>query len=170
VLAADGLGVTSFGADPEEAVRPIEASLGEPDEDTGWTLYSEMQPGFGVCGGSEYRMVQWGQLGVLFTDNDRSGYAHGAERHFSTYGYGRFIDIPANTPPLDTTEGLTVGDSYGDAVHLYGESAELHQGDEVFEPYITIDLGEVNPLIATLDEAEESGQILSISGGYRCGE
>lgn len=162
-LSFDGLGVVEFGTSEQPTTTAVAATLGDPDEDTGW-LGSAQSP-FGVCGGDEYRMVRWGQLGVLFTNG--SG---GDGRHFAMYGYGDFINVAPGTPALATPEGITVTDTASDVLNTYGEKATFVAGSEVVAPYISVASTTGVDMIFHIDGTKTSGTVTSIRAGYSCGE
>ncbi len=168
VLTSDGLGVIQFGAAPQDTIDALSSALGSPDEDSGWVAYSNYQPGFGVCGGTQWWMARWGQLGVLFTNGADSVYAPEDQPHFAMYGYGWWIGVPPDEIPLRTSAGLTLGDTKDETLALYGEAATFVAGDEIVQPYVRLDLDDANPQLALLDR--QTLTIVQIRGGTSCGE
>ena len=166
-LEWDGLGVVKVGSEPEATVEALESVLGPPDEDMDWG--SDMQAPLGYCNEADWRLVRWGQLGVLFTEGlDPEDHADQGERHFHNYAYGSWLDVPADENLLRTSAGLTLGDSRETVTELYGDQATFNAGNEIFGPYITIDFGGVSPIIAWLDP--EATTVGAIYGGATCGE
>ncbi|MGH8952680.1 MAG: hypothetical protein ACRDX9_14825, partial [Acidimicrobiia bacterium] len=90
------------------------------------------------------------------------------ERHFHNYAYGPWLDVPPDEVPLRTSAGLALGDSRERATELYEDQAAFNAGNEIFGPYISIDLGGASPIIAWLDP--EATTVEAISGGAPCGE
>ena len=128
-----------------------------------------MQAPLGYCNEEDWRLVRWGQLGVLFTEGlDPEDHAPQRERHFHTYAYRPWLDVPSDENPLRTSAGLAVGDSRETATALYGEQATFVAGDEIVDSHIIIDLGGVSPIIAWLEP--EATTVEAISGGATCGE
>ena len=165
VLESNGLGVVDLGSDPVAAVEAVQAVLGAPDEDSGWG--SEMQNPLGYCGDEEWRLVRWGQLGVLLTDGF-DDYAPKGGRHFAHYAYGGWLDVPPDEDPLRTSAGLAIGDSSDQVFELYGDQAVAFEGNEIFGPAINLQLGDLYPIVAWLDP--DTSTVTGVQGGPGCGE
>ncbi len=162
-LSYEGLGVVEFGESEQPTVTAVASTLGDPDEDTAW-IGSAQSP-FGLCGGNEYRMVRWGQLGMLFTNGP--GGAGGA---FAMYGYGDFTNATPGVPALATPEGITVTDTSSDVLNTYGDRATFIAGSEVVAPYISVASTTGDDMIFQIDGTETSGSVVGIRAGYPCGE
>ena len=122
-LDVDGLGSTSFGADPEGTISFVSNFLGEPTADTGWVDPFTIGP----CGGTELRQVDWDALRLEFGDvssvrQDRS--------HFYAYTYGAEGSLGQVEPSgLATPLGITVGSTVDELIQAY-PAVELRSEDE----------------------------------------
>jgi hypothetical protein len=169
VLGFDGLGLAAFGETETGVVDALKAVLGPADDDSGWVQYANRQPGFGVCGGDEWRLVQWDQLGVLFTNGTPPGGGDPGP-HFAMYGYGTFHDVAPGVPVLATADGVTVGTSGQTVLDIYGAAATFVTGDEIVAPQIIVEGGSPNPMLVLLDGDAASGDVTGIRAGFLCGE
>ena len=122
-LDVDGLGSTSFGADPEGTISFVSSFFGEPTADTGWVDPFTIGP----CGGTELRQVDWNELRLEFGDvsavrQDRP--------HFYAYTYGAEGSLGAVQPSgLATPLDITTGSSVNDLIEAY-PTVELRSADE----------------------------------------
>lgn len=162
VLRPDGIGGSYFGDRAGPVFDALVAVLGEPDEDTGWVDQLE---NYGTCLGSEVRFVRWRSLNVFFTDGP-SDWAPAETRHLASYTQASFF----GPDPLDlvTSDGVTLGTRVGDVRARYGDEAVVD--DEIFGPLWIWD-----PPGSAYQWGEVSGTapedtVLSISGGFACGE
>lgn len=169
VLGFDGLGVAAFRETETGVIDALEAFLGPPDDDSGWVQYADQQPGFGACGGDEWRLVRWGQLGVLLTNGAPPG-GGDATPHFAMYGYGGLHGLAPSVPALTTADGVTVGTSGQTVLDVYGAAATFVAGDEIVSPYILIEDGSPNPMLVLLDGDAPTGDVIGIRAGFLCGE
>jgi peptidoglycan hydrolase-like protein with peptidoglycan-binding domain len=120
VLAADGLGVASFGDDPVNTVAVISLLLGTAQVDTGW------QEGVPGCTGKN-RHLSW----LIQADPNGTDYPAvlivdltdtGGQPYFSQYAY-RSYDLAALDPiaeGLTTKDGISIGSSLTDFIDAYG--------------------------------------------------
>lgn len=118
-LTSDGLGVVSFGADPDETVAVLTGLLGPPSFDTGWGDPSDsanqyLWPG---CPGSIARIVSWeGSLGAVFTDWDSASGDMTARLDEPVFaGAGLWRDSA-----VGTEDGIFSGDTLGRLREVYG--------------------------------------------------
>lgn len=158
VVRVDGIGPADLGAEPDEAVAAVEAELGAPSRDTGWSDAAGSDYGF--CPGDQARGVEWDDLTLLFTDG-ATPYGEDGTQHL--FGYR----IDGATPEAATAEGLAVGASSARVRELYGDAATSVPGDELVEPRFDLDLGGAEPLRAVLDDG---GNVVAFAAGTPCGE
>ncbi|OWY63386.1 hypothetical protein B7486_53410 [cyanobacterium TDX16] len=159
VLGADGLGVVSFGQDPESAIAAVDAAFGAAGRDTGWVDAGSSDYGF--CPAPQVRAVTWDDLTLLFSDGDTAYGTAGEQQHLFTY----LLDGP--NPAATTEAGVGIGSSSADVRTAYGDAAASVAGDELVAPRFDIDLGGTEPLRATLDDG---GNVVAVQGGAPCGE
>ena len=106
-LAADAIGVLSFGTEALPALGRLVASLGAPDDDTGDVVSAGE---LGTCVGDTIRVVRWGPLQVITADGVLAAF-----RLDSTLGG---LDTRAAT--ISTLSGLRAGDTVEDLETIYG--------------------------------------------------
>ena len=158
VFGADGIGVASFGDDPDEVVSSAQALLGAPSEDSGWVDPFTIS----ACPGSEYRRVSWGALSLQFSDSTR--FVAG-RRHFFGYEYGLVGQINAEPAGLTTAEGVGVGTSVADLKASY-PGATVGAGEEgLSSPYFAVP-GVVQ---GELTGVGDSDVVMLMLGGEICG-
>jgi hypothetical protein len=155
----DGLGLVTFGMSPIDTIATMVTFIGPPTNDTGWVNAFE---NFGVCPGPNARMVSWGELHLLFTDE--GPFPGGGEQFFS-YQYLGGDPGPTPGPPQSVDAGVTL-----DQVLDIWPTAVVMEGDEFFPPNFRAeeDLGEL--LYATLTGVSGADTVIDIYGGYGCGE
>ncbi|HLT16738.1 MAG TPA: hypothetical protein VK007_08545 [Acidimicrobiales bacterium] len=154
VLRGDGLGVASFGDDPDEAVAALTEALGPPTDDAGWTsAFGE----HGTCPGEEIRAVAWDHLVVLFTDGETE---HGDGPHLFAW---RLDGAP---PALGTETGFGWGATAADAEDLHPGRVELVPAEEPFPAFLVVDTDD-GPITAFLDEHDV---VTHVEAGAPCGE
>lgn len=158
VLRNDGLGDVLFGVAPEGAVSYVSSLLGAPNRDTGW---GSNVSDYGVCPGTRFRAVVWGDLALFF--GDQSEFANGVD-HFWGWQYGPVTDVEA-VPAGPATDGLvTIGTKVGEIVRVY-PSAEIFT-DEVFGARF-----ELEPFLGgALSDDSPNGEVQALYGGIVCGE
>jgi len=158
VLRNDGLGDALFGVAPDGVVSYVGSLLGAPNRDTGW---GSNVSDYGVCPGSRFRAVVWGDLVLFF--GDRSDYAEGVD-HFWGWQYGPVTDQVA-IPAGPATDGLTtIGSTVSEILRVY-PSAEIFN-DDVFGARF-----ELEPFLGgTLSDDGPNGKVQSLHGGIVCGE
>jgi predicted small lipoprotein YifL len=157
----DGLSIVSFGASPPEAIGAVEAYLGiGPTEDTGWIGPYE----FAVCPGTEFRMVSFRGLGLMFTD---AGYfAPEGSRQFFAYVY--YGDPPGISPgpPLSVDIGTTV-----DQIQALYPVVELYGDDPLFGPVFRVPgAGTWDQLWGQTTGTAPADTVVFLQGGVGCGE
>ncbi|MDQ3311932.1 MAG: hypothetical protein M3501_09740 [Actinomycetota bacterium] len=159
ILAADGVGVASFGDEPDAAIAAVTAILGEPTQDSGWVEPFTIS----ACPGTEYRRVSWGAFSLQFSD--QSSKADG-RRHLFGYEYGEVGRTDAQPAGLVTAEGIGVGSTvaelksaYPDVSVVAGEEGLSSSSFEVSE----------NGLAGLLTDATDQGIVLLVVGGDFCG-
>jgi hypothetical protein len=155
-LDTDGLGSTSFGADPDGTVAFISTFLGPPTLDTGWVDPFTIGP----CGGSELRQVTWGTLQLEF--GDASSITQG-RRHFYAYTYGQEGSTEAIPAGLETPEGITVGSSVGALLAAY-PATQLIVGDEFISDNFVVN----DNLRGRLSGLSDTDVVQVIIGGLPC--
>lgn len=159
VLGADGLGIVSFGQDPDSVIAAVDGALGPADSDSGWVDAGSSDWGF--CPAPQVRGVTWGDLTLLFSDGDTAYGTSGEQAHLFTYR------LSGGTPSATTAEGIGIGSSSEAVRAAYGDAATSVPGDEVVAPRFDVQLGGTEPLRATLDDA---GTVIAVEGGAPCGE
>jgi hypothetical protein len=154
VLRGDGLGVTTLGAAPDDAVAAVTAALGEPTTDTGW------QPSFssyGTCPGEQIRGVEWDHLVLLFTDGETS---YGRGQHLFSWR------ITGSPPALGTATGFGYRATAADAEELYPDAVEVVPADDPFPAFLQI-AADGGTITAYLDDADV---VTNLEAGTACGE
>ncbi|HEX4866356.1 MAG TPA: hypothetical protein VFV32_01895 [Acidimicrobiales bacterium] len=154
VLRGDGLGLTTLGAPPEEAVAAVTAALGAPTRDSGWEpAFSE----YGTCPGDQIRGVEWDHLVLLFTDGPTE---HGSGQHLFSW---RVTGAP---PAVGTATGFGYQATAADAEELYPGHVVRIQAEEPFPGFLEID-AEGGRITAYLDGADT---VTNLEAGTPCGE
>jgi hypothetical protein len=155
----DGLGVATFGTDPDDTVATMALFLGPPTDDTGWVSSFDT---FGVCPGPNARQVGWGELFLLFTDE---GPFPGGGPQFFSYSYRGSAPGPTPGPPESIDAGVTV-----DQVLAIWPTAVVTAGDEFFPPHFRVEQGAGEQLYGTLTGLSATDTVIEVYGGYGCGE
>jgi hypothetical protein len=160
VLKPDGIGLATFGADPDGIVEYMSSILGSPSADTGW-----IDPfTFALCPGNEVRRVEWGVLSLLFSDD--STVASG-RRHFFAWEYGLAGQIGDEPQGLRTAGGTTLGTRVVDLRAEFPEVAvNAGEDDGSFLPnfYVSDDFR------GLLTGATDEDLVTVLFGGLGCGE
>jgi hypothetical protein len=154
-----------FGFDDEAAIAAVTTVLGAPTDDSGWV--DGFSSPYGVCPPPVVRGVHWGSLTLLFTQADSDFWSAGVP-HFFAYNYF------ANEPPVDlqTTEGITVGDSIGMLRAAY-PGPDLVIDESPFDPAAGIwfyDQQSWTGMWGYANGQTDAHVITSINGGQGCGE
>lgn len=154
-----------FGFDDEAAIAAVTTVLGAPTDDSGWV--DGFSSPYGVCPSPVVRGVHWGSLALLFTQADSDFWSAGVP-HFFAYNYF------ANEPPVDleTTEGITVGDSIGMLRAAY-PGPDLVIDESPFDPAAGIwfyDRQSWTGMWGYATGQTDAHLITSINGGRGCGE
>ena len=158
VLAGDGLGLVSFGTDPQAALGVLIGALGQPVADSGWIDTFSI---YGDCPGSRLRAVEWPGVLALFGDPE-DGYQHrgAADEHFMTWRLGSFGPDPYM---LRTAEGIGVGAARAEVAEAY--PAATFRPPSGGEPASVVLATSGGRLVGVFDEA---GVLGSIEAGTRC--
>ena len=165
VLSGDGFGLVSFGEEANAAIEALTATLGAPDDDSGWIPSFS---GFGTCPGEQVRGLRWKTLWVLMTDGATEWRNDGTPHLFSYldsvfYGDGQSLG-------LSTADGIGLGDSLSDLRTVYGDRVQV-TFDELVDGFLyTIEVPSPGNLGGGLTGDQDDDQITSIDGGSGCGE
>ena len=157
VLRANGLGDAAFGVDPDGAVAYVSGIIGAPTVDTGWVDPLSV----GVCPGTEFRQVYWGDLLLQFSD--QSGVTTG-RRHFFSYVYGPSFGPQITPAGLKTDAGIGVGSTVAELQGTY-PGVVINPG-EIGGPNFFINGG----LAGFLSGVNPTDTVISVLGGQGCGE
>jgi hypothetical protein len=156
-LETDGLGSTSFGADPEGTITFVSNFLGAPTLDTGWVDPFSIGP----CGGTQLRQVSWSNLQLEFGDS--SAVTEGRP-HFYSYTYGLEGSLGIVTPAgLATVEQITVGSSVSDLIEAY-PAVQLRSADEFIAPNFFVN----DNLTGRMSGLADADVVELIIGGIPC--
>jgi hypothetical protein len=154
VLRGDGLGVTTLGAVPDDAVASVTAALGSPTRDSGWEpAFSE----YGTCPGEQIRGVEWDHLVLLFTDGSTE---YGSGQHLFSW---RITGAP---PAIGTATGFGYQATAADAEELYPGHVARTEAEEPFPGFLEID-ADGGRITAYLDGADT---VTNLEAGAPCGE
>ncbi len=150
-LQPDGLGLVSFGAPGEAVVADLEALLGAPNSDEGWTCPEP--PG-------DVHFVQWRDLGVFVIDGVFVGWV---DAIYFPPEYGPLLE-------LKMAEDLHIG--------ILLEHFEAHLGDRfAFRPADqTAAEGAARPfdidgpagIQGFVEEGAEGSRVIALSAGTTC--
>ncbi|MGH8993579.1 MAG: hypothetical protein ACRDZ7_18875 [Acidimicrobiia bacterium] len=171
VLRGDGLGAHRFGSPVDEVIAGLTLRWAPPDADSGWVAAGSSP--FGVCPGTEVRVVEWRGFRVYFSDG-LTPWGTG-RRHFFSWDYlAADFDSPrpdagGNRPPLHTDPGITVASSVADLQSAYGERLELFDREEGGGPAFGVQTPD-GGLFGFVTTVEPGGLVRSIIGGGGCGE
>ena len=160
VLRGDGIGDALFGAEPEGVIDYINGVLGAPTSDSGWVSAPQRS-----CPGAEVRSVSWGDLALFFGDD--SSVSHG-RRHLFNWVYGPSPSGTAINPSGPATAAparISVGATVAQLRAAY-PLASVTPGDDIVGPSATISDG----LFAFLTNPTSTGVVISLVGGFGCGE
>lgn len=156
-LETDGLGSTSFGADPEGTITFVSNFLGAPTMDTGWVDPFTIGP----CGGMQLRQVSWNNLQLEFGDS--SPVTEGRP-HFYSYTYGLEGSGGIVTPAgLATVEQITVGSLVADLIEAY-PGVQLRSADEFIAPNFFVN----DNLTGRMSGLADADVVELIIGGIPC--
>ncbi len=166
VLEPRGLGVASFGAEPEATIADLTAALGLPDEDSGWI---DSFSGFGTCPGSEVRVVRWDELEVYFTDLTTAygDYPDPGGPHFFSWLAATFVDEEPPAYGFATAEGVAPGSPVSFVREAYGEDRVEIAYEEAFDIWF-LDIG--GELGGTVSGQSPNDLVTSLQAGFGCGE
>lgn len=158
LLNPDGLGLVSFGDEPEATITAVTEVLGPPTDDTGWAEPLSIS----TCPGSKVRRVSWGALSLLF--GDESSVASGTP-HLFAYAYGSATDLEAEPPGLATAEGIGLGSPVAYLKAAYPD-VMIEPGEEgIIEPNFLVD----ENLSGRLTGGGDDDLVTVIIGGDPCG-
>ena len=171
VLQGNGLGAVGFGAPVDEVIAGLTLRWGPPDTDSGWVGAPDSP--YGVCPGSQVRVVGWNAFRVYFSDGP-TPHGPAGRRHFFTWEY-RAADPSAprpdpggNRPPLRTAAGVSVAASVAELQRAYGDRLELF--DEEPGPAFGVRLPDGGLVHGSLTSLDPRGLAVSLIGGGGCGE
>jgi hypothetical protein len=159
LLAGDGIGEIGLGTEAEAAVAQLSATLGSPDDDTGWSA------ALGTCPGTESRIVRWSSLQIFLTNGET---AWASNPHFFHYGQslaaggGEYLD-------LRTDKEIGIGSTIGELKTAYGDAVTVSD-DPAFGPYWEVLGTEPSYLWGTATGVADDSVIDAVSGGAGCGE
>lgn len=157
-LGGDGLGIVTFGAEPEAAIAAATAVFGEPTEDTGWSDPLTVS----TCAGTQVRRVSWGSLSLYF--GDESPVAQGTP-HLFAYSYGTADDLEGAPVGLATPEGIGLGSTVEFLRAAYPEVV-VEPGEEgIIEPNFFLS----DVLSGRLTGGGDADLVTVIIGGDACG-
>jgi len=171
VLAANGLGIVDFGADPDEALGLVRSALvgASPNVDSDWVTIDNLSNEFGVCreGTTEVRSVQIDNLTMFFT-NGGTSFASEGTRHFAGY---TAVD---GVFPFKTNQSVGSGETLGQVLAAHPDAVAAAGLTGGVDAFITSPPGNDSWLRATADDASSStdtgSTITSVSGGRFCDE
>ena len=159
LLAGDGIGEIGLGTEAEAAVAQLSATLGSPDDDTGWSA------DLGTCPGTESRIVRWSSLQIFLTNGET---AWASNPHFFHYGQslaaggGEYLD-------LRTDKEIGIGSTIEELKAAYGAAVTVGD-DPAFGPYWEVLGTEPSYLWGTATGVADDSVIDAVSGGAGCGE
>ncbi len=166
VLIPGGFQTVPFGVEPDVAIGRVALAFGEPTQDTGWIPSQDLGP----CPGELVRLVSWGELSVLFSD-EVTPFAVPGARHFTSWLY--------TGPAAPGDEGLRTGAGIG----LGSTRAELDAAyagrlivieDDLFGPSFRVDFepdaDDFIYLSGALSASGPDGVVIGLAGGRGCGE
>jgi hypothetical protein len=157
-LNPDGLGLVSFGDEPEAVIEAVTEVLGTPSDDTGWSEPLSIS----ACPGTEVRRVEWSALALFF--GDESAVATGT-RHLFAYAYGTVEDLEAEPAGLATPEGIGLGSTVAYLRAAY-PSVVLEPGETgVIEPSFFVD----DNLSGRITGDADDDLVTVVIGGDPCG-
>jgi hypothetical protein len=159
ILRANGLGTANFGAEPDGVIAYVSTIIGPATTDSGWT-----DPVAIGCPGSEARVVTWGDLSLLFSNESN---VTTGRRHFFNYTYGpsQVLGSPIAPAGLKTEAGVGVGATVTELKGTY-PAAVVNPADDFGGPTFFINPG----LAGFLSGVAETDTVMSIVGGQGCGE
>jgi hypothetical protein len=160
-LLPTGIGTQRFGLAADIVVDALVDELGTPTDDR---VEPALSSSIGVCPGTEVRVVEWGGFQVVFSDGD-TPFALGGSFTFFDW---RIQELGASTPPLQTPEGIDLGDTVADVRAAFGTRAELFT-DDVTGPAFRVGTPP-DVLRGSLSSTNDSGTVLSLTAGSSCGE
>ena len=161
-LRADGVDGWYFGDGASEVLDGLMATLGEPDEDTGWV---DQQEEYGICIGSEVRFVRWESFQGFFTDGP-SDWGPSGFRHFASYTQS--VSFAGDEVAARTADGLALGSPVGDIRALYGQDSVFD--DPLYGPVFLYDPPGAAQQWGSVSGLAADDTISSIVGGFACGE
>lgn len=159
-LLPDGLGTARFGADPEQVISYVAAILGRPTEDSDWV---DETTAFPDCPGDEIRVVRWGDLRLLFSDESP---ARSGRRHLMSYVLGPTGGPPAVPAGLVTSERLGVGNTVGELRFTHPDV--VLWVDEARGPSFLLDDGINGTIDADGTDFADDRRITMVMAGPRC--
>jgi hypothetical protein len=157
-LGADGLGLVTFGDEPDAAVAALTDVLRPPTEDTGWVEPLSLS----ACPGTEIRRVSWDALSLFFGDESRVA---SGSRHLFAYAYGTAEDLEGEPVGLATDQGIGLGTTVEYLEAAYPDVVIEPGEDGVIEPSFFVD----ETLSGRLTGGADDDLVTVIVGGDPCG-
>lgn len=160
-LRSDGVGRQRFGVAADVVVAALTDELGSPTDDR---VQAAPTSDYGVCPGTQVRIVEWGGFTLLFTDG-ATPYAGGGSFTFFDW---QLRDLGAATPPLQTGSGVDLGDALAD-VRAAGDPVTA-AADEILGAVFTITAAGGGEIRGSLTGTGETDTVTSLVAGSSCGE
>jgi hypothetical protein len=160
-LRASGIGQLQFGSAADTVVAALVDQLGAPSDDRVETAFSSS---YGVCPGEHVRVVEWAGFVTLFSDGE-TPFASGGSYTFFDW---RLRDLGAATPPLQTPEGIDLGDTTAAVRAAFGGRAAVAD-DEIVGPSFRVGTYP-DQLRGALTSVNDDGSVVALEAGSSCGE
>lgn len=160
-LRADGVGAQRFGSAADVVVAALTEELGSATDDR---VQSAPTSDYGVCPGTQVRIVEWGGFTLLFTDG-ATPYAGGGSFTFFDW---QLRDLGAATPPMQTGSGVDLGDPLAE-VRAAGDAVTAAD-DEILGAVFTITLAGGGEIRGSLTGTGDADTVTSLVAGSSCGE
>ena len=167
-LLGAGIGIASFGEDPETVIAAVSQVLGPPESDTG-SVDTQV---LAFCGDGLQRTVSWGDLHLGFVDREYEGYAGFIAYAASAIDFivYEFVNSEEPWPAATLPNDIGLLDTASDAAMAFGDDlspvAEYALGDG--ERLAYLDLNGPWEVFLWFD-LPNADQITRITGGP-CGD
>jgi len=161
-LKAAGIGPIEFGTNAAQAMGQLTASLGAPDEDTGFSIATGA---FGACPGDTVRIIRWGPLATVVI---RNGVTETFEGFRLDLNYG---GITSDAASLTTLSGLSAGNTVADLNEIYGASFRIDYVVDSELGTVFQVLGSEGQLLlwGPVSSTESDGKVFGIYARNACG-
>lgn len=160
-LSPDGVGIARFGDSPDEALEAVTGLLGPADEDSGWIPSIS---DFGICPGTEVRVVRWAGLRFFFSDGP-TNFADDT-RHFFYYSQSPVADTDALD--LRTPDGIGLGSTVAQLRAAYGGDVAISSTVR-FGPVFSLEGSEPGLISGSLSGIGDNDVVTLVGGGFGCG-